>query len=168
MLLNDGNINTAAREGGYSDGIRYYLIRKSAVIDYCHKAGHYGDSDNRRPSSTPLQTSPAFTDRAGAEPKTSQTISGTLTGARFDYSSDIDYYAFTPTQSGTYTIKTSITSSAYDVDIAVKNSRNVTVAEAIGSGNAVLSVSLTAGKTYYIKVREVNNKTLTYTLYINK
>ena len=167
LILTDSNIDTEARRNVYPDGIRYYIIGKSAIIDYCHKAGHYGSVNKPRPSPTPLQTTPAFTDRAGTVPKTSQTISGTLTGARFDYSGDIDYYAFTPSQSGTYTIKTSITSSTYDVDIVVSNFRNVPVASATGPENAVLTVNLVAGNTYYIKVSDSKNNKGTYTLYIS-
>src|SRR3989304_5994447 len=41
VQITDSNIETTSQEGGYDDGTRYFLINKSAVVDFPHNYGQY-------------------------------------------------------------------------------------------------------------------------------
>ena len=159
VVITDSNIATAAREGGYDDGVRYYLIKKSPIIDYVHGNGHNEDS---------LYTPFSFKDKAGETLKTSTTISGTSFSAMFDYLGDIDCYAFTPASSGEYTFSTSIDTSAYSVTLAVYDTYGNKLKEIVSTGTSSLTVSMQQNTRYFIEVSDSGGKIRNYTLYYNK
>lgn len=158
-VITDSNIATAAREGGYDDGVRYYLIKKPPIIDYVHGNGHNEDS---------LYTPFSFKDKAGETLKTSTTISGTSFSAMFDYLGDIDCYAFTPASSGEYTFSTSIDTSAYSVTLAVYDTYGNKLKEIVSTGTSSLTVSMQQNTRYFIEVSDSGGKIRNYTLYYNK
>ncbi len=159
VVITDSNIATAAREGRYDDGVRYYLIKKSPIIDYVHGNGHNEDS---------LYTPFSFKDKAGETLKTSTTISGTSFSAMFDYLGDIDCYAFTPASSGEYTFSTSIDTSAYSVTLAVYDTYGNKLKEIVSTGTSSLTVSMQQNTRYFIEVSDSGGKIRNYTLYYNK
>lgn len=153
--ITDSNISTAAKEGGYDDGTRYYLIKKSAVIDYAHDV--YSSTLHYYPTS--------FKDRAGSLMKTAYIVSGSSRTARFDYPGDVDFFAFTPSDTGSYTITTSLTSSDYDVNIIIYDMCGSVIVADESIGNPNITIDLTAGCRYYIRVFERNYSVVSYTLY---
>lgn len=159
VTITDSNIATAVAEGGYDDGVRYYLIRKAAVVDYPHNNG----SDYET-----LYTSTAFRDCAGDTITKAARVSGTSKLARFDYSGDVDYYEFTPTTSGSYTFTTSLSSSTYDVDMAIYDDAGNVLVSDYTDGNPSITLTLTANTRYYIRVRDANNSVVSYTLYYRR
>ncbi len=159
VVITDSNIATAAREGRYDDGVRYYLIKKPPIIDYVHGNGHNDDS---------LYTPFSFKDKAGETLKTSTTISGTSFSAMFDYLGDIDCYAFTPASSGEYTFSTSIDTSAYSVTLAVYDTYGNKLKEIVSTGTSSLTVSMQQNTRYFIEVLDSGGKIRNYTLYYNK
>lgn len=159
VAITDNNIATAVAEGGYDDGVRYYLIGKSAIVDYPHNAVDSYDT---------LYTTTAFRDCAGDTITKATTISGTYKLARFDYANDIDYYEFSPTVSGTYTFTTSLSSSTYDVDMVIYNEAGDVLASDYAVGNPSITLALTANTRYYIRVRDAKSSVVTYTLYYSR
>lgn len=155
VTITDNNISSCVTEGYYDDGVRYYLIGKSAIADYPHSDGHV---------TTSLKTSTLFSDRAGDMVSKATRITGSSCLCRFDYAVDTDYFEFIPTSTGTYHITTSLTSGTYDTDIAVFNSSNTLLASDYAVGNADIYITLTAGQKYYIKVLDANHSIVDYTL----
>ncbi len=156
VQLTDSNIATCVTEGGYNDGVRYYLIGKSAIVDYPHDNGH-GNST--------LFTSMIQDDHAGEDLNKSTVITGNSFLGRFDYHGDVDSYAFIPSVSGTYTLTTSLNYGPYDTDIVVFDTNGNTIASDFSAGNANLSVNLTAGQRYFIQVSDGNICIAYYVLY---
>ena len=156
VTITDSNIASCVIEGGYDNGVRYYLIGKSSIADYPHNGGQ---------APTSLYSSTSFNDRAGDEVKKATRITGSSQLCHFDYPLDTDYYEFIPVVSGTYNITTSLNYGSYDTDIVVYNSNNTVLASDYSVGNANISISLTAGQKYYIKVTDGNHSIAYYTLY---
>jgi len=156
VAITDSNIATCVTEGYYDDGVRYYLIGKSAIADYPHNSGH---------SDSSLYSSTAFRDRAGDDITKATGIAGSSTLCHFDYPLDTDYYEFIPSVSATYNITTSLNYGSYDTDIVVFNSNNTVLASDYTVGNANINISLIAGQKYYIKVTDGNHSIAYYTLY---
>lgn len=157
VLLNDLNIAQHISDEGYDDGVRYYLISKSAVIDYRHGSPQsIGGGDKK--------AEPQFLDRAGEILSHSYTISGSSFLARFDFPNDVDCYAFTPTVSGTYVITTNLAGAVYNVDIEVFDTYgNLKVAD-YSSSNASVTTLFSAGNRYFIKTKDSNHNVVDYTL----
>ncbi|MBO4484178.1 MAG: DNRLRE domain-containing protein [Lachnospiraceae bacterium] len=157
VLLNDLNIAQHISDEGYDDGVRYYLISKSAVIDYRHGSPQsIGGGDKK--------AEPQFLDRAGEILSHSYTISGSSFLARFDFPNDVDCYAFTPTVSGTYVITTNLAGAVYNVDIEVFDTYgNLKVAD-YSSSNASVTTLFSAGNRYFIKIKDSNHNVVDYTL----
>lgn len=159
QIITDSNIATAVTEGGYDDGVRYYLIGKSAIADYPHNNGH-GNST--------LYTTTSFLDRAGDTISKATTITGSSKIARFDYAKDVDCFEFKPTVTGTYTFTTSLTSSTYDVDIVIYDNEGNVLASDYSVGNPSVAVALTANSLYYIRVTDAKDNVTQYTLYYSR
>ncbi|MBR5659874.1 MAG: hypothetical protein IKX10_10810 [Lachnospiraceae bacterium] len=153
VTITDNNISTCVAEGNYDDGVRYYLIGKSAISDYPHSDGH-----------SSLKTSTVFSDRAGDTITKATQLSGSSCFGRFDYAMDTDYFELIPTTTATYHITTSLTSGTYDTDIVVFNSNNAVLASDYSVGNADIYITLSAGQKYYIKVMDANHSIVDYTL----
>lgn len=153
VTITDSNISTCVTEGSYDDGVRYYLIGKSAIADYPH-------SDGR----SSLMTGTIFSDRAGDTITKATRITGSSCSGRFDYVMDTDYFEFIPTTTAVYHITTSLTSATYDTDIVVFNSNNAVLASDYAVGNADIYITLSAGQKYYIKVMDANHSVVDYTL----
>lgn len=156
VTITDSNITTTAAEGSYYNGLYFFKIKKSAIVDYPHEYGH---------NNTTVYTSPAFKDKAGGLIAKSRTITGGSTNARLDYPRDVDFYVFTPSATTTYTFTTSLTGSGYNTDIRLYDTNGTLIASDISLSNASLTVSLTAGHRYFIRVNEVNQSVTNYTFY---
>ncbi|MBR4587669.1 MAG: hypothetical protein IKO30_05045 [Lachnospiraceae bacterium] len=159
VVITDSNINTVALEGGYSDGIRYYLICKSFIPDYRHGNGH-GDNTVYTPQiSSDLAGNVIF--------KAAKITSGLTKFGKFNYEDDIDFFEYIPITTKNYNITSSLVSSDYDVDITIYNHEGTIIASDSSIGNAYISITLTAGERYYIKIRDANHSVVTYMLYLN-
>lgn len=156
VVITDSNIATAAREGGYDDGVRYYLIKKSPIIDYVHGNGHNEDS---------LYTPFSFKDKAGDTLTKSATTRGAFTRGRFDFSGDVDCFAFSPAETGTYTFTTSLTPSSYDADIVIYDTYGNKLRESVSVGNPNFTMNLEAGRRYFIKIYDKNKNVAEYILH---
>lgn len=153
-ILTNNNISTRGQQGGYDDGIRFFIIGKDAVTDYPH---YYGQS------STTTYTVNDFRDIAGDSITQFTAINGN-TSAKFDYPGDRDFYKFTPNSSGYYTITTSA-GSGYDVDGVVYDSNGILIANDSSTSNANFYVYLNANQSYYIGIWDYKNNVEYYNLY---
>lgn len=143
-------------KGGYDDGVRYYLIKKSPIIDYVHGNGHNEDS---------LYTPFSFKDKAGDTLTKSATTRGAFTRGRFDFSGDVDCFAFSPAETGTYTFTTSLTPSSYDADIVIYDTYGNKLRESVSVGNPNFTMNLEAGRRYFIKIYDKNKNVAEYILH---
>ena len=157
VALTDNNISTKALEGDYDDGVRFYLIKKSAIADYPHDICSLSSN----------YTTTAFQERAGDTITKARTIYSANFKSRFDYTDDNDYFAYTPTTSGNYTFTTSLTSSTYDVQMIVYDSNGSVLAIDASTGNPSINVHLTANKRYFIRVYDDNDNICIYYLIRN-
>lgn len=139
--LTDANIASHISEGGYTAGVRYYLIKKSAVVDY----RHYGGSSN----SSCTQT--AFTDGAGDVMTKSKEITAGTYNCFIDYPLDIDYFSFVPTVSKTYTIQKLNSANTMTFRLRVYDQYGQPLASQLDVQNPSVSVSLTAGNKVFIR-----------------
>ena len=158
VVITDENASWTLREGKYNDGIRYYLIKKSAVVDYPHGGGH---------ASGTTYTTTYFKDCAGDTISKASSIT-TSTTARFDYAEDVDYYAYVPSTTATYTFTTSLTLSSYNVQMVIYDTYGNILVSDYNSGNANIACSLTQGVRYFIKVYDANQSVVDYTLQISR
>ena len=153
VIISDSNIEDVISQGGYNDGVKYFMVGKSSVVDYFHS---FGQDDNA------LYTYTSFDDKAGSLLTQSRTITGN-TLARFDYTGDIDCYAFTPSSTGTYTITTD-KGSGYDIDMVVYDTCGNVIAYDYSAINADLDVYLASGSRYFIKVYDFCDNVSSYVL----
>lgn len=152
--LTDANIATYIQEGGYNTSApQYFLIGKSGVVDYPHYYGHNGSTQ---------YTANDFRDKAGDRITKSFDITNNW-NSRFDYPGDRDYFKFTPTLSGTYTISTDC-GSDYDIDGAIYDDNGNVIVQDYSLNNANFNVYLTANTTYYIYMTDSKQHTGYYTL----
>ena len=157
VILSDSNISQYVTDSGYTGGVRYYLIGKSAVIDYQHAIPQDCGQNSKK-------VAPQFLDKAGENLSHSITVSGPSTPARFDFPHDVDCYAFTPTLSGTYVITTNPTNSVCNVEIEVFDTYgNLKVANYSSLDDSVTAL-FSAGHRYFIKVKDLNHSVADYTL----
>lgn len=155
VQITDSNISSVVMEAGYDDGVRYYLIGKPLIVDYPHFNGHDAS----------VNTYSSFSDRAGDEISKSASVSGTVQLGRFDYPGDLDWYVFTPTTTGVYDLSVLITNTAatgFDVDMAVFNTYGNALAVDDDVGKPEISISLTAGVRYFIRIKDSGGTTYTY------
>jgi hypothetical protein len=153
--ITDANILTTSAEYGYDDGTRYYLIDKSAVVDFPH---FYGQDDDT------LYTPIDFRDKAGDSLTKSFTIQNSW-NSRFDYPGDKDFFRFTPTESGFYGIGVPYAEPGWDVDGAVYVSDGNVWHQDYSSGNYWYGFYLYAGNTYFMHMEEKNQNTGYYVMY---
>ena len=154
VQITNSNIAQKALEGGYSDALYFYTISKDSVTDYPHSNGH--SSNN---------TATNFLDISGDIITKCTTVTGNKS-CRFDFSNDKDFYLFKPTSTKTYTIKTSL-GSGFDVDGAIYDQDGNLVVVDYSTNNASFSVSLTAGRIYYIAFWDAGQHVAQYTLQIS-
>ena len=158
VVITDSNISTVISEGGYDDGARYYLIQKAAIIDYAHNTGNAASS---------TQTTVSFLDCAGETEVKSTTITGSSKNSRLDFAGDIDFFCFTPTVSGTYTISTTSASAALDssdLNMVIYDTYGNELASDDALGNPCITLSLVANSGYFIEVSDAEEKVGSYTL----
>lgn len=156
VLITDSNIGTAVREGNFTGGVRYYIIKKPAVIDYLH---------NPRNAVGATYSVPLFKDKAGGVLKTSAAMTGSLTRGRFDFSGDVDCFVFSPAETGTYTFTTSMTPASYDPDIIIYDTYGNKLKESVSVGNPNFTMNLEAGRRYFIKIYDKNKNVVEYILH---
>ena len=160
VVITDSNIATTITEGGYSQGVKYFLIKKPPIMDYLH---HSWENNMNNPSQA------EFWDCAGDTVTTSKTISGTVSHARMDYAGDVDYYAYTPSSDGTYTItmnKYTYSSGSVDYDMDIYDTYGNTIATNHSGNNPVISIYMEANHRYFIKVYDYYNLITDYKLLI--
>ncbi len=157
VQITDSNIATAITEGGYDDGVRYYLITKSVVVDFPHYYGHDASTQ---------YTTDDFRDKAGDVIQKSFTITNNW-NCRFDYPDEKDFFKFTPTSSGTYNIYTD-RGAGYNIDGAVYDSNGNMLVYDTSTNNMDFDIYLTAGSTYYIGLTDMRQNTGYYVLWVYK
>ena len=155
VVINKNNFTTKLCEGGYDDGIRYYLIKKSAVMDYPHQYGH-----------SPSCSATAFSvwDKAGDSITKSVSLGSSGSQGRFDYPKDLDFYSFIPDTNGTYYFSVTSASGSNDIDLKIFNKYGIMISQNLSAGNPSLSLSLQAGQRYFIEVFDSANSTSMYTI----
>ena len=156
VVLTDSNISAVAQEGGYENGLGFFLIGKDAVTDYPHDFGQGSE----------LYTPARFKDKAGDSVSACTTMNGASMAAKFDYPGDQDWYLFVPSRTATYTIGATIADSSTSRNVRgyVWDDDGVVASNTTGAGRSlVFSLTLTAGKSYYICVYESNNTVVDYT-----
>lgn len=152
--LTNSNIYTRAAEGIYTSGPVFFEISKDAVTDYPHLNGH-GNS---------TYTSTSFREKAGDLTYQSSIVGTGTKSAYFDYADDVDYYKFVPSTSRNYTISTSASST--DIDGEIFNSSGGLVVSDLSTANFSVSVFMSAGSTYYIRLYDYKDTTNDYSLTI--
>ena len=142
VVITDSNIDNVIHEL-YDGPAKYYLISKSAVVEYRHS-----DRDKAFPAtfSTALPGGNSF--------EKSYPIKAGISTVCIDYKGDVDYFVFTPTSSGTYTIKTTGTNAtgSFNMDISVYNTYTKKLISDSLIGEASVTVTLSAGERYFIVV----------------
>ena len=84
----------------------------------------------------------------------------TYSSLSIDAANDADYYSLVPTVSGTLTVSLAFLNSQGDIDLEVYNAAQTRLSISESTGNAeLLSVLITAGQTYFIRVFGYNGVT---------
>ena len=149
LPLTNANFAEHALEGGYTKGIRYFYVTKSAVIDYGNLNGHY-DSCKGTSVYSPDGAGNTFIPAKVLPP------SVTLAG-RIDYKGDADFYAINIASPGTRTITVTTTSvdttpDPYPISISVYLPTAMFVKSASSTtGTATLTNQFSKG-IYYIQI----------------
>ncbi len=155
VVITDSNILSVANEGGYFAGPYFYLIRKSAVLDYPHQYGHNNNT---------LKTQTSFTDMAGDSLEKSANLYTDYQSGRIDYPIDADCYRFVSNSSGTYYFSAEAINSNCDLDMRVYNSQGVQIASDLVVGDPFVTTTLQANTVYYIKLYDSEEIISAYTL----
>lgn len=150
--ITDSNIATVAREH-YSNGVRFYLIGKSAVVDYQHKPS-IRDT---------LYSVTDFRDKAGRVLETSRQITSAETPARIDYENDVDCYTLVPASSGQYTFY--ISGTLLDINMSIHDKCGNTIISDTSSGSPSLTATFLANERYFIRVWRTSEDKGEYTLH---
>jgi hypothetical protein len=91
------------------------------------------------------------------------------TGLTLDTSSDVDYYTFTAGSKSTYTVTVTSPAGSGALSLTVLNAQQTVLASSQSlTGGVTLSLSLTSGQQYYVKVFSPTGSVLTYNLSIAK
>jgi hypothetical protein len=78
---------------------------------------------------------------------------------------DVDYYTFSPTKSGNYTVTVSPTQGTGTLSLTVLNAQQTVIASGQSStGGVALTVNLTSGQQYFLKVVSPNGSLFVYSL----
>lgn len=155
VVITDSNISSVATEGGYYAGPYFYLIKKSAVLDYPHQYGHNNNS---------LKTQTSFTDIAGDTLEKNINLYSDYLSGKIDYPIDSDCFRFTSNSSGTYYFSAEATNSNCDLDIRVYNSQGVQIASDLSVGDPFVTTTLQANTVYYIKLYDSEENSSDYIL----
>ncbi|MBQ3847699.1 MAG: DNRLRE domain-containing protein [Clostridia bacterium] len=149
VKITDANIDVVAKEEYYAGGeIRYYLIKKSAIVDYYH-------SNHTNSPATFYDYVPG-----GNKIEKSFPINGMYNSVKIDYYNDIDFFVFKPSTTGNYGFNTEYTldengnsSSTLDVKLAIYDSTGTLMANSSSAyGEAYAGACyLIANKNYFIK-----------------
>ena len=157
LIITDSNITQVATEGGYTSGVRYYLIKKPAIIDYPHENGH-----NLSASYTVTH----FSAGAGDSLKTSLTIQGSSLDGRFDYSGDIDNFYYTTPNAGTFSFLVAPKIAGTNMHLFIYDTYGNIVSYYDGTPVPVVTVRLPSDMRYFIQVYDNNETLAEYTLSI--
>ncbi len=156
VQITDSNISSVISEGGYDDGSLYFVIKKSAVSDYPHLYGHNNNT---------LKTGTKFRDKAGDSiTKAFNLYSASTKSSILDYTDDIDWFAFKPITSGSYTFSTSQESVSVDINMTLYDRYGDYLASDNGSGSPSITINLNANTLYFIRVSDANHHYGSYTL----
>ena len=141
---------------GYSDDYIFFYVRKSPTVDYCH-----GDGTASMCTHTPLALADvAGEDYAHAKGIAIGTSGSTTFSGMMDYGTDNDCYAFDATQTETYTIYLTTTKNngpySHSVGMQLYTSNGQYLGGGVYSGNGAITVSLTKGEIYYIRLYVIN------------
>lgn len=89
------------------------------------------------------------------------------TGLTINDASDVDYYKFVAKTGGTYQVSISFTNAAGNLDLAIYDSNQNLLASSTSTGdNELITLTLTAGQSYYIKVYSPDGAMNSYSLKI--
>ena len=103
---------------------------------------------------------------AGDYFKTAVTKTTGSTSARIDFAKDHDVYCFKATSTKTYTIKTS-GSSESDLDCKIYDATGSLLKTNTAVGEANTTISLSAGRTYFIDIYNYKQKVTNYVFTIS-
>ncbi len=93
----------------------------------------------------------------------------TTTGLTVHTAADLDYYSFVPPKNGTYVVSIAFTHANGNLDLTVYNAAgNVLGSAASGRDNELLSLALSGGQRYYVKIHSPVGATNIYDLAIAK
>jgi hypothetical protein len=91
------------------------------------------------------------------------------TGLTLHVSTDVDYYTFTAATKGTFTVSITPTQGSGSLSLSVLNAQQTVLASGQSqTGGVTLSVSLTSGQQYYVKVLSPTGGLFTYNLSLAK
>jgi len=160
--LTNTNIKAKANQGAYANGqLKFFVITKDAVIDY-----PYGTRCCLSWPCAHTQNTSYTTEKAGEYPITSSNKSIGSTSARIDFAKDYDVYCFTASTTKTYAITTTCTTGA-DLDCRIYNSEGTLVKTDVAIGQVNTTYAMTAGKKYYIEIRNYSETQTNYTISIS-
>lgn len=152
-VLTNSNIKIYANEGAYKNGsLKFFIITKAAVIDQPHSDRSLNLLYHK--------------ELAGDYFKTAVTKTTGSTSARIDFAKDHDVYCFKATSTKTYTIKTS-GSSESDLDCKIYDATGSLLKTNTAVGEANTTISLSAGRTYFIDIYNYKQKVTNYVFTIS-
>ncbi len=95
--------------------------------------------------------------------------SATTTGLTVHAAADLDYFSFVPPKNGTYVVSIAFTHANGNLDLTVYNAAGNVVGSASSSNdNELLSLALSGGQRYYVKIHSPVGATNAYDLAIAK
>ncbi|HZT83048.1 MAG TPA: matrixin family metalloprotease, partial [Gemmataceae bacterium] len=154
---------------GLSAGQAYYLVADGGTTDV-FGMGAYKLTAQFGLAAPPPPPGPApdryeADNTAATAANLGKTNSISQTGLTFHTATDVDYYSFTPSKSGTFTLSVAPTQGSGTVDFTVLDAQQNVVAHGqSSSGGVVLTASLSASVRYYLKAFSPDGSLLTYSL----
>ncbi len=123
------------------------------------------------PPSPPTLAPDAYetNDTLGTATNQGKIAAASVTGLNLHTAMDGDYFTFIASKNGTYSVSIQFTNATGDLDLAVYNANGNLLASSATAGNGeTVSLSLTGGLQYYVKVYSPTGATNTYSLSIAK
>ncbi len=105
-----------------------------------------------------MKTGTKFRDKAGDSiTKAFNLYSASTKSSILDYTDDIDWFAFKPITSGSYTFSTSQESVSVDINMTLYDRYGDYLDSDNGSGSPSITINLNANTLYFIRVSDANH-----------
>jgi hypothetical protein len=160
---------------GLAVGQTYYLVADGATSDvfgmgaYQLQAQFGGSFDDPPPPPALPPDSAEVNDTMGSAYDFGTISGASRTGLTLHTASDMDYFSFVPRKSGTYNVSITFTHASGNLDLTVYNAAGTVLGSSTSSSsNELVSLSLSAGQRYYVKVHSPAGATDSYDLSIVK